>query len=144
MSKLSTSHNFKDETGKKYGLLHVLGLDSKRYKTAARWLCLCKGCGDVRSVVGSDLRNGHSTSCRNCGYQKSQKAASAAAAASGASSRNYKKAIAASIAAVTTHGHRCKGVKSRTYTSWYAMLGRCRNPKHKHYRHYGGRGVYVC
>jgi hypothetical protein len=30
------------------------------------------------------------------------------------------------------------------YTTWTAMLERCRNPKHISYEHYGGRGISVC
>lgn len=143
MSKLSTSRNFKDETGKKYGSLRVLRLDPKRYKTGAKWLCHCK-CGNACSVLGSSLRNGDTVRCRACGYKKSQQAASAAAAKSGASARNYKKAIAACLPFIVKHGH-CRGPRrSRTYTSWYAMLSRCRNPRHKHYRHYGGKGITAC
>jgi len=32
----------------------------------------------------------------------------------------------------------------RAYTSWRAMRERCRNPKAKAYRYYGGRGITVC
>jgi lambda repressor-like predicted transcriptional regulator len=42
------------------------------------------------------------------------------------------------------HGHRAKGQESPTYQSWKAMLKRCRNPNHKSYPIYGGRGVTVC
>lgn len=39
-----------------------------------------------------------------------------------------------------THGMRY----SREYSSWIAMLGRCRNPSHKDYPKYGARGIMVC
>lgn len=42
------------------------------------------------------------------------------------------------------HGHSRKGCKSRTYRIWAGMLTRCRNPKHKDYRYYGGKGITVC
>jgi hypothetical protein len=35
-------------------------------------------------------------------------------------------------------------VHSITYTSWQAMLGRCRNPANDHFAQYGGAGVTVC
>lgn len=40
----------------------------------------------------------------------------------------------------TTHGQ--KG--SRTYECWNGMIQRCTNPKKKHYKYYGGRGIAVC
>lgn len=30
------------------------------------------------------------------------------------------------------------------YFVWKSMIDRCRNPKNKDYRHYGGRGITVC
>ncbi len=30
------------------------------------------------------------------------------------------------------------------YSSWAAMLDRCRNPNNKSYKNYGGRGIRVC
>lgn len=37
-----------------------------------------------------------------------------------------------------TVGHR------REYSSWYAMLRRCYDPKDIGYKYYGGRGITVC
>ena len=34
--------------------------------------------------------------------------------------------------------------KSPEYQSWKAMLKRCKNPNHRSYHQYGGRGVKVC
>lgn len=39
-----------------------------------------------------------------------------------------------------THGMR----KSREYSTWSAMRGRCCNPSHKDFPSYGGRGISVC
>ena len=40
------------------------------------------------------------------------------------------------------HYHGWCGTK--TYRSWYHMLGRCNNPKDTAYNDYGGRGISVC
>lgn len=40
----------------------------------------------------------------------------------------------------TTHGES----DSPAYISWRGMLDRCRNPRHKSWKTYGGRGVRVC
>lgn len=34
--------------------------------------------------------------------------------------------------------------KCPEYEIWLGMIYRCENPNHKHYRHYGGRGIVVC
>jgi hypothetical protein len=34
--------------------------------------------------------------------------------------------------------------RKRLYWVWADMLGRCRNPRHKAFHNYGGRGVRVC
>jgi len=41
------------------------------------------------------------------------------------------------------HGHTGKGKKTPEYQSWNDMIQRCCNPKHKHYKSYGGRGIKV-
>jgi len=46
------------------------------------------------------------------------------------------------------HGHntRPKGIrnKSKTYSSWDAMIQRCTNENHSAYKDYGNRGIFVC
>ncbi len=79
----------------------------------AHWVCRCS-CGEVRSVNASMLNNGRSLSC---GCLQAEQVAE----------RNTK------------HGH----YGTRVYGSWHAMSGRCRNPSHRHWKHYGGRGITV-
>lgn len=47
--------------GQKFGYWNVLERDLSK-KGTAYWICQCK-CGTIRSVCGSSLRNGTSTSC---------------------------------------------------------------------------------
>lgn len=43
-----------------------------------------------------------------------------------------------------THGHTSNGRISSTYAAWYAMKGRCYNPRCAGFKNYGGRGIKVC
>lgn len=51
-----------------------------------------------------------------------------------------KTIIACRSCASRRHGM----VTSGEYTSWGAMLQRCENPRNKHFKNYGGRGITVC
>jgi hypothetical protein len=55
----------KDETGKVYGNWAVLRRADLNCGTAAKWLVQCS-CGNLSEVVGSTLRSGASTKCRQC------------------------------------------------------------------------------
>jgi len=37
-----------------------------------------------------------------------------------------------------------KEQKNRERSRWYGMMARCYNPAHVAYKHYGGRGIFVC
>lgn len=52
--------NLIDETGNKYGRLTVIKRDGKSSPT--KWICQCE-CGNVCSVLGTQLRNGVTNSC---------------------------------------------------------------------------------
>lgn len=107
---------FNDLTGKVFGRLTVLERgDIKSGKTY--WRCRC-ACGNELSIRGTSLSLGLSESC---GCLKNE--------VCGARTR--------------THGHTANG-RSGTYISWMAMHARCKNPKHKQYENYGGRGIKVC
>lgn len=53
--------SFIDETGRRYGMLAVIG-KAKRNGPLAYWTCRCD-CGIVRDVNGHSLRSGRSRSC---------------------------------------------------------------------------------
>ena len=105
---------FIDNAGNRFGRWTVLAELSKRQRHTSLWLCRCD-CGTERSVRGSCLRAGESTSC-GC-FQREQFA-----------KRQLK------------HGHH----RSRIYASWRCMLNRCHLQRDKDYSNYGGRGISVC
>jgi len=43
-----------------------------------------------------------------------------------------------------THGATRGGKWTPEYISWYAMMQRVTNPRHEHFKYYGGRGIKIC
>lgn len=108
---------FIDLSGHKYGRLFVVDI-SHKYKRpggyqVTYWNCVCD-CGESTTVVGSDLRTGHTTSC-GCFHKEMM-------------SDRQK-----------THGM----AGTRIYTIWKSMKGRCNNQSNC-YENYGGRGIGYC
>ena len=90
------------------------GLDTGT-STGLEVIYLCRcECGFEKSTKRGDLVSGKTTKCRTC-YQSN-------------------------LGGQETHGMR----KTKTYTVWACMLDRCRRPKNKDHKHYGGRGITVC
>lgn len=56
------SHNTINEIGNQYGRLTVVKDGGKTNDGHKAWICLCK-CGNLVTVAGKDLRNGHTQSC---------------------------------------------------------------------------------
>lgn len=84
------------------------------HKKMTVWLCRCD-CGRLTEVQSGHLRGGKIVSC-GC-YQREN---------------NQRKA--------TVHGH----WGTKLHKIWLSMRQRCRNPRNKEYKHYGGRGIDVC
>lgn len=84
------------------------------YAGGSSWHCVCD-CGTERTVLTSNLRKGHSTSC---GCMKPAK----------------------SRAAATRHGL----ADTPIHRAWMSMRQRCQNPNDGAYANYGGRGISVC
>lgn len=64
------NYNFRDRTGEKYGKLTVLERDTDAiYKSGklVRWKCICN-CGNVKSVIGSNLAKTKSCGCDMYGH----------------------------------------------------------------------------
>ena len=111
---------FKDETGKTYGRLTVLGREIPNRKEQnqgvgldgkARWLCRCE-CGKTRIVPGDALRRG---ATQSCGCLQRERVGVAA----------------------RTHGQS----QSFEYRAWQQAKNRCDNPRNARYASYGGRGI---
>ncbi len=111
-----------DLTGQTFGKLTVLREDEPSYiikrptnKLQRTRYWVCQCvCGQQSSVRQSYLRNGHTTSC-GCSFREA-------------------------LGHRRTHGH----AGDVTYNIWQGMLNRCRNPKVRIYKNYGGRGINVC
>lgn len=116
--------------GQTYGRLTVM---SELPQTIApngakstNWHCQCE-CGKTTRVPSRHLRSGATQSC-GC------------LAAERASQRGklrwdkYRE----------EQGLPQEPLNVRNYGRWSAMIGRCRNPDHEHYKSYGGRGIDVC
>jgi len=81
---------------------------------STKYECKC-ACGNIVPVRGTNLTKGKAKSC-------------------GCKSNDYRSK------ASTTHGLS----KTRTYRIWKGMKTRCYNKAHKHFKHYGGKGISVC
>lgn len=57
--------NVEDLTGKEFGLLTVIERAWDVIHRNAFWRCRCT-CGNVVSVSGTNLRQGHTTQCGTC------------------------------------------------------------------------------
>lgn len=51
-----------DLTGKQFGRWTVIKRGENTSRGSAQWICQCQ-CGTIKTIVGSSLRNGSSTSC---------------------------------------------------------------------------------
>ena len=78
------------------------------------WVCRCD-CGNEKIIQGWNLKSGQVKSC-GCIIRET--------------SRTNP----------VTHGQSY----TRLYTIWIGMKQRCYYRKHKHFKHYGGRGITIC
>lgn len=118
--------NFIDLTGQRFGRWEALGQAQRHYTKSGRpivmWRCRCD-CGTVRDVDGLSLRSGKSVSC-GC-YR---------------ADNSREMMVKHNIENAKYDGP----YNHRLYNSWYGMIERCYNKKHKSYHNYGGRGITVC
>ena len=110
----------KDLSGMRFGRLLVICQaesrnNSNQRNKCTRWNCVCD-CGAQRTVFGSSLRGGLTTSC-GC----------------------YHREVVAPMI-LRTHG----GSYTGEYSSWKHMRRRCDSPKEHGFKTHGGRGIKVC
>lgn len=87
-------------------------------KHGRRWFCLCD-CGGEKIAHQSNLKRGLT---RSCGCLRRE----------------------TTVARTTTHGHSRKRNWNPTYSSWAAMVDRCRSEDRDNSPHYRDRGIKVC
>ena len=106
-----------DLTGQRFGRLVVLQRAENMGRQTA-WLCKCE-CGNTKTVPMWNLRSGQTISC-GC----------------------FADEVRAAHGRIQhlTHGQSY----TRLYSIWIGMKQRCFYKKHKHFKHYGGRGITVC
>lgn len=108
-------HLVKDETGKRYGRLVVLGPSVERRQGRYSYECQCD-CGARVITTGVHLRRGVVKSC-GC----------------------YRADV------IRTHCQSGPaGKRTPTYQSWAAVIQRCLNSRCPGFRRYGARGITVC
>lgn len=106
-----------DLTGHVFGRWTITHFDESR-TDKVYWFCRCE-CGNTKSIIVSELRRGHSTSCGCYAVQRRVEGGFA----------NAKP----------TH----KLSKTPEYAAWVSIKKRCYNTNDKCYKDYGGRGITV-
>jgi hypothetical protein len=107
----------KNEIGNRYGRLLVIeqAPAPEHYKEKRQGFWLCRcDCGNIVVANAALLRRGMKMSC-------------------GCYNRDYHRVN-------IKHGM----AGSSEYGIWAKIKSRCTNPKHSHYRYYGGRGITMC
>lgn len=110
-----------DLTGRKVGRWTVTGewrSELRRGRKLVYWMCLCD-CGATAWVRSANLVREYTKSC-------------------GCLNAEIQSIIK------TKHGHARIDRKSPSYRTWLAMRQRCRDPRQKSFKNYGGRGIRVC
>lgn len=108
---LSTNHNFRDLTGKRFGKLTVLEIAGRNKYKKVLWLCRCD-CGNNKVIVSTDLLQDRVHSC-GCLI----------------------------VEAIKKRCVKHNRTKTPEYVAYAQAKRRCRNPDYPRYRNYGGRGI---
>lgn len=103
-----------DLTGERFGRLTVIQPEGKNRHGSYMWLCRCD-CGTMKVLNSSELRRGNVNSC-------------------GCLSRELARER------LTKHGYS----RTRIYSEWKKMNGRCRDDNSYNTLKYAKRGIKVC
>lgn len=115
---MNYEERWKQEIGKKYGRLTVVGVEHRKSGKWSKAYAICNcDCGSSISVQFSNLLYRGTKSC-GCIQEEF-----------------YQKARAGRSEART---------RSPLYGTWNGMKSRCFNEKNAEYKNYGGRGIIVC
>lgn len=104
-----------DISGQKFGRLTVISHCGSNKEGKSLWLCKCDCDGKEVTVIGKELRNGHTQSCGCLQRERAKEA-------------NTK--------------HNLTGTK--IYNVWASMKQRCYDNSQENYKFYGGKGISVC
>jgi hypothetical protein len=102
------------KAGDKYGRLTAIKETGQNASREYIWLFRCE-CGNEVEMPATRARNGRALSC-GC----------------------YNREV------ITKHGMKRAGNETREYRIWKGIIQRCKNPKRKAFKDYGGRGIDVC
>lgn len=103
-----------DLTGKKFSRWTILKKIGVSNCGTYEYECLCT-CGKTKVVTGRNITNGKSKSC-GCLHHE--------------------------LLSKLSYRHGKYGIPE--HKTWIQMKGRCYNKKNKCYKHYGGRGIFMC
>jgi hypothetical protein len=109
-----TKRNFRDIEGQRFGRHVVIGYKGSRNGQHSEWYCKCD-CGIIHVVTTNNLLRG---TTKSCGCLNSELCG------------NLK----------ATHGMS----RTRVYSTWSNMIGRCTRKSSSSYARYGGAGITVC
>lgn len=123
----------KNIVGEKFGEYEVLSIIERSDKQSKlRCLCRCS-CGEEREVQFYNLLSGNS---RSCGCKRRELSKVTLSKRTGQTSAYYKHGQTSSL--------NNKITRTSEYGIWSGMRQRCRDPKVRSFKNYGGRGIKVC
>ena len=113
---MGTSDKASDLTGIRFGFLVVTGRAGTTLtgKPRSTWVCVCD-CGQKIIVRRDRLLAGKKKACNFNGHHSGR---------------------------FQPHDYRVRDIAE--YRVWCSIRERCRDPKHHHWKNYGGRGILVC
>lgn len=110
--------SFVDLSGIRFGRLLVLARSGTAADGCVKWSCVCD-CGNTKVIKSASLVHAGTQSCGCLQREAAQRQS-------------------------LRHGHLVNDRQSPEYTTWRAMLRRCKDKALVNFSNYGGRGIKVC